>query len=193
MTIHPFSSAHHHNLARNLRRTHITSKTSIKRTTTAPSVQSWGLPVPCPNLGCLSSLFGATQRAGYDATVVPRPLAILLPVSVDRVSQCVGVEPSLLVKHVPIGGYEDRGSGPVGVRAPHRLVERAVRVAHEVVREDYLRAPWYAVGKSTPNLRRRGKAFGGRRCRVVGVRDRLRLGLRGGCCSRTVLTQSNMA
>lgn len=39
---------------------------------------------------------------------------------------------------MPAGGDDDRRSGPVGVGAPHRLDERAVRVAREVVREDDL-------------------------------------------------------
>lgn len=97
-------------------------------------------PALLPRL-CFSSVSwfnGGTPRAVVLVAAAPRPLAILLPVSIDGTAHFVGVEPLLLVKHVPTGSYKDRGTGSIGVGAPHRLVERAVGVAREVVREDYL-------------------------------------------------------
>lgn len=81
---------------------------------------------------------GGTLWRGDVIFIGPCPFAVLLPVAVDGFAQVIGVKPVLLVKYVPIGGYYDGGAGSVGVGAPHRLVERAVRVAREVVRKDNL-------------------------------------------------------
>ena len=64
--------------------------------------------------------------------------SVLLPVSVDSVAQVNNVQPILLVKNDPAGGDDDGRTRPVSVGAPDGLVEVAVRVAWEVVREDDL-------------------------------------------------------
>lgn len=82
--------------------------------------------------------FPRTPRRGNITIVGPRPFTILFLVGIDGCSEVIGVQPTLLVKDMPAGGYYDRGAGSMGVGAPHRLVERAVRVAREVVRKDNL-------------------------------------------------------
>lgn len=99
---------------------------------------SWLSRLPFPRLGILSVSSAGVQRAGDVVLVLARPFPVLLPVDLYGSREIVGVEPALLVKDVSAGGDDDRRSGSVGVAAPHWLVEGAIRVAREVVREDDL-------------------------------------------------------
>lgn len=101
-----------------------------------------------------SGISRTSGRPRFKLSLVPRPTRDLLQVTIDGFAEIVRVEPPLLVDDGSVYADKDGGARSQSVRAPHRLYERAVRVAWEVVRENNLRRERWFIKHGTSGRRK---------------------------------------